>query len=172
MTRYAVNSRPLRRLGMTLLEIVIASTLLTGIVAGVSLVMRTGYTSWSARDGDLKKIEAAQATIRHVVRSVRQAKGIISISGTALSLAMPAGQTRAWSYNAAASTVYFGIPTATNILAEGISGFTLTGYRADGTTVTSSPAQIQLIKVQVQVSLPRDVGGSRTISCLAWVRSF
>lgn len=157
---------------MTLLELVIASTLLTGVVAAVSVVMRTGYTTWSARDGDLQKIEAAQATVRHLVRSIRQAKGVISLSGTSLRLAMPGGQTRAWSYDSSTGTVNFGIPTASSLLADGLSGFSLTGYRADGVTVTTAPARVQLIKVQTQVMLPRDAGGSRTISCLAWVRSF
>ena len=66
----------------------------------------------------------------------------------------------------------YGVTTTDTLLAEGIVQFYFTAYKADGVTSTTIPADVQLIKSTVRVDLPRDTGGTRTLSAWAWVRSW
>jgi hypothetical protein len=164
------------RPGMTLLELIIASTLLLTVVTAVSVVVRGSYAAWTGHSGDYLKIEAAQATLRHVVRNLRQASSVTAItsaSNTAgsLSALMSSGQTYVWARNGGTSEVNFGVSAASNLLAEGISELTFTGYRADGVTATTVVTEIQAVKCQVRVQLPRDTSATRTISSWVWLRA-
>jgi hypothetical protein len=82
------------------------------------------------------------------------------------------GTTSIWSRNAAASEVLYGTAAADQLLAEQISELTFTGYQADGVTATITPTEIRSVKCQVRVDLPRETGGSRTISSWVWLRSW
>ena len=166
-----------RRSGMTLLELTLATTLLTTLVAATGLVLRTGHSAWEAHQGDAGRIIAANATLRHIVRRARQAQAVTDISqpsdtsGT-LSLLMPSGETLVWAHDAADQEVTYGAGSADYLLAEGITELSFLGYEADGITQTTVPADVHSIKCQVSVQLPRATGGARSISCRAWLRSW
>ena len=76
----ARGTRASNRRGMTLLELVIASTMLAVVLASVGVVMRTGRLAWEAHSNDYTRVEAAHAVIRHIVRSVRQAARVDSVT--------------------------------------------------------------------------------------------
>jgi hypothetical protein len=162
---------------MTLIELVFASLLTTTLVAAIALVLRGGYTAWQAHSGDYIKVEAANAAVRHMVRQVRQATAVTAITASnnatgSLSVTMTSGQTYVWTRNNSTNEINFGVTSATNLLAEGITALYFTGYKADGVTATTTVSQIRAIKIQVQFSLPRDTGGSRTITAWAWLRAW
>lgn len=140
------------------------------------LVLRGGHAAWLAQEGDLAQLASAQATLRHVVRSIRQATSVVSLSTStpsgALSLLLPSGQTVAYGHDSGAQQAKYGVTTADGLLADGIAEFYFTAYKADGVTSTTTPADVQLIRCTVRVDLPRDTGGTRTLSCLAWLRSW
>jgi hypothetical protein len=162
---------------MTLIELIFASILTTTLVTAIAVVLRGGYSAWQAHSGDYVKIESANATLRHIVRQVRQATSVTAITASnnasgSLSVLLPSGQTDVWTRNNATNEVNFGVTSATNLLSEGITALYFTGYKADGITATTTVAQIRAIKCQVQFTLPRDTGGARTITSWAWLRAW
>jgi hypothetical protein len=166
-----------RRSALTLFELVVASTLMTVVVTAAAVVLRGAHGAWSAHEADLNKLESAHATLRHLVRNLRQATGVVSITlpantSGAISLSMPSGQTLAWAHVSVSNLVNYGVTTATSLLADGIEQLVFTAYKADGVTQTSVAAEIQLVKCTVRVTLPRDSGGTRDLSAWAWVRSW
>ena len=103
-----------RRRGVTFLELIMATTLMTALVATVTVVLRTGHVAWEAQQGDAAKIMAANATLRHIVRRVRQAQAVTAISPPNkkegnLSLLMPSGETLAWTLDKQAEEAFFGV---------------------------------------------------------------
>ena len=165
------------RAGVTLLEIVIASTMLAVVVAAVSLLVRSARETWAAHTADYGRIEAAHATVNHIVRRARQAVSVSAISGPAetsgnLSLLMPSGDTYVWEHDGAGDAVNFGTDAASNLLAEDITGLKFTAYKADGTTQTTDPTEVQSMRIETTVQLPRETGGQRTVDSWAWIRSW
>lgn len=163
-----------RRSALTLLELTVATTMMTTIVLAVSMIVRTGYTAWLAEEADAARVEAAQAVVRHVLRKARQAESVLSVSlpgesAGNLSLLMPSGQKLVWARNAATDEVDFGLGAATDLLGEGISDLRFVAYQADGVTTTSVGDEIQAIKCSASVTTPT---GTRTASSWAWLRSW
>jgi prepilin-type N-terminal cleavage/methylation domain-containing protein len=165
------------RRGLTLLELIIASALLTVVVAGVGVVLRGMHVAWQAHDGDVKRIQAAHATLRHIVRQCRQGTAVTALTASgntagSLSLTLSDGSTAVWARNAATNEVNFGIGAASDLLAEHITELTFTGYEADGVTPTTTPADVRSVKCRVRVDLPRDTNGARYVSSRVWLRSW
>ena len=168
-----------RRRGMTLLELIVATTLMAAMVATVTVVLRTGHVAWEAQQGDAAQIMAANATVRHIVRRVRQAQAVTSITPPGsvpgkLSVLMPSGEEMVWDHDVGKTEVAFGIDTNNpkDLLSTGITEMSFTGYEADGTTETAVEEDIHSVKCQVVVELPRDANGTRTVSCWAWLRAW
>ena len=163
-----------RRSAMTLLEVTIATTMMTTMVLAVSLIVRTGYTAWLAEEADAAKVEAAQAVVRHILRKARQAESVMNVSLPSepagnLSLLMPSGQKLVWARNAATDEVNFGLGTASDLLGEGISDLRFIAYKADGVTTTVVGDEVQAIKCSASVTTPT---GTRTATSWAWLRSW
>ena len=165
------------RRAITLLEVVMATTLLAGLGTAAAMLLRTGHVAWSAHEEDAAGLEAAHATLRHIVRQVRQAVQVSAISSPndnagSLSLLMPSGETYVWSRNAATNEVYFGVSSASDLLAAGITQLSFSGYGVDTVTVPASVTDIQSVVCRVQVQLPHEVGSARSITYWAWLRTW
>jgi prepilin-type N-terminal cleavage/methylation domain-containing protein len=164
------------RRGLTLLELVIASAMLATIMTVVAVVLRTGRQAWEAHESDYVRLEALHGTVRHIVRQVRQAKEVTQISAAndssgRLGLRLNDGTELVWDH--AGSTVNCGVTTADQLLATNITTFRFVGYRADGTTATTVPEDIQNLMIEASTTLPnRDVGGTKTIQSWAWLRTW
>ena len=168
---------PKTRKGMTLLELVIATTLLASVVTAVSFVMRTSRAAWMAHEADFVRLESAHATVRHIVRKARQASSVAAISTAtdtsgSLSLLMSDGSTIVWDHNDSTDQVNYGITTASDLLSEQITALKFVGYKADGTTATTDAAEIQSVRIEATTQLPRDSGGTRKVASWAWIRSW
>ena len=162
---------------MTLLELVIASSMMAVLLTAATVVLRTSRQAWEAHEGDYTRLEGLHATLRHMVRQVRQADAVTVISAAgdnsgALTLAMPDGSTVAWDHDGATTTVKCGVTTADQLLSTNITGLNIVGYKADGVTATTVPSEIQNLKVSVTVQLPRETNATRTYSSWAWIRSW
>ena len=162
---------------MTLLELVIASSMMAVLLTAATLVLRTSRQAWEAHEGDYTRLEGLHATLRHMVRQVRQADAVTVISAAgdnsgALTLAMPDGSTVAWDHDGATTTVKCGVTTADQLLSTNITGLNIVGYKPDGVTATTVPSEIQNLKVSVTVQLPRETNATRTYSSWAWIRSW
>ncbi len=166
-----------KRRGMTLLELIIASSMMAVLLTAATLVLRTSRQAWEAHEGDYTRLEGLHATLRHMVRQVRQADAVTAISAAgdnsgALTLAMPDGSTVAWDHDGATSTVRCGVTTADQLLSTNITGLNIVGYKPDGVTATTVPSEIQNLKASVTVQLPRETNATRTYSSWAWIRSW
>ena len=77
MTRASSHSG---RSGFSLLEMVIAMTLLSIVMTAAAVVLRTGRDAWAAHENDHVRIRTAHASVRHIVRSVREATEIVTVT--------------------------------------------------------------------------------------------
>jgi hypothetical protein len=165
------------RAGLSLLELVIACSLLATLMVAVGVVLRTSRQAWEAHEGDYVRLEALHATVRHIVRQARQADAVTEISAAGdpsgrLGLQMPDGTVFVWDHDAITNRVNCGLTTPTDLLAENITSLRFTGYEADGVTPTTAPGTVQNILVEAGTQLPRETGGARTISSWVWIRSW
>ena len=62
-----------------MLELVIATSMFAIMLTAVCVILRTGRQVWEAHEAEFTLVEAAQATLRHVVRRVRQAEQVTAI---------------------------------------------------------------------------------------------
>lgn len=62
--------------------------------------------------------------------------------------------------------------TETRTIADGVTSFAQTFYKADGVTVTTDPAAARLIDVTLTVDLPRDHAPGRTVRGRVWIRQW
>ena len=165
-----------RRSGLSLLEMMAATAIMATITASVVVVMRSSYAIWNAQEADIDILENGYGELRHFVTQMRQATSITSITASnhtlgSLSFSTFSGATRTWTRNSS-SDVYFNNGTSNQLLAKSINSLTFTGYKADGVTATTTVSEIQVVVCQVQITLPRGAGVTRTLSTRAWVRSW
>lgn len=160
-----------------MLELVIATSMLAIVLTTVGVLLRTGRLAWEAHTADYSRIESAHATVRHIVRQLRQAVSVVSITPSTdnsgqLAIKLQNGTTAVWDHDSSTNVVNYGITTPSGLLATDITGLRFTGYAADGTTVTTDPAVVQAIRVNVTIQLPIEVNGTRVVSSWAWIRSW
>ncbi|QDV44230.1 hypothetical protein Enr13x_40920 [Stieleria neptunia] len=163
-----------------MLELVIAGSMLAGVMTGLSLVMRTARQSWETIDSEYAVLQQAHATSRHFVRAAREAVGVAAISadGNAITLKQPDDQTATWQWYPSRGG-QLGVVTfrdssnpSESMLAQQIDDLSFTGFAADGVTATNDPDAIHVIQVAATVTLPRSAVPQRTTQCKVWIRSW
>lgn len=164
------------RRGLSLLEMMAATAIMATVTAAVVVVMNTGYSVWMAQEADIDVLENGYGVLRHFARQLRQANSISAITPAgnttgSLSFALASGATCTMTRNAS-SDVYYNNGTSNQLLAKSINSMTFTGYKADGATAATNVADIQMVQCQVQVTLPRGAGVTRTLTTRAWLRSW
>lgn len=163
------------RRGFSLLELLVAATLMATIVTAATVVLRSTQTSWTAHASDQANLDAAYATLRHLTRNLRQAEAITAISTAgdlsgSISALLASGQSVVWDHSG--SQVTYGVGAPTSLLASGVSELSFVGYKADGVTATTAPAEVQSVVCTVKVSLQRSSTPTRTISSRIWLRAW
>jgi prepilin-type N-terminal cleavage/methylation domain-containing protein len=171
------RSRTPARRGLTLLELIIASSMLAMLLGSVSVVIRAGRASWSAHEADYVRVEAAHSVLRHIVRQIRAAEAVTEVTPATnnsgrLGLRMPNGDTVIWAHNSGSRLVNYGVSSPDNLLAPEITGLRFRGMRADGVTAAATVAEVQCLQVEVTIQLPRETNGQRIVTSWAWVRSW
>jgi type II secretory pathway pseudopilin PulG len=166
-----------RRRAFSLLELVISCAMLAALMVAVGGVLRTSRQAWEAHEADYVRLEALHATVRHIVRNVRQADAVTEISAASdtsgrLGLKLVDGSTVVWDHDSATSKVNFGVTTPNSLLADNITSLKFTAYKADGVTTTTTVNHVQNLLIEASVTLPRDSGGVKTVSSWAWIRSW
>jgi prepilin-type N-terminal cleavage/methylation domain-containing protein len=164
------------RSGLSLLEMMAATAIMATVTAAVVVVMNTGFSAWKAQEADIDILENGYGVLRHFARQLRQATGVTAITAAgnttgSLSFTTAAGATCTWARNSS-SDVYYNNGTSNQLLAKSIDSLTFTGYKADGITATTTVTDIQVVQCQVQITLPRGAGITRTLTSRAWVRSW
>ncbi len=162
--------------GLSLLEMMAATAIMSTVTAAVVVVMNTGFSVWKAQEADIDLLENGYGVLRQVARQLRQSTNITAITAAgdstgSLSFTMASGATCTITRNAS-SDVYYNNGINNQLLAKGINSMTFTGYEADGVTVTTTVADIQIVQCQVQITLPRGAGITRLLTTRAWLRSW
>ena len=161
--------------GFSLLELLVAASLMASIVTAAAMVLRSTQTSWTMHASDQEKLGAAYGTLRHITRGVRQAESVSAISAAgdlsgSLTVLLASGQTVIWDHSG--TEVNYGAGSPTSLLADGVSELSFVGYKADGTTTTIIPSEVQSIVCTVKVSLQRTSAPTRTLSSRIWLRAW
>ncbi len=162
---------------MSLLELIIATSMLALLMTSISVVVRAGRQSWQAHEADYTRIEAAHSVARHIVRKIRAAEAVTTITAPTdnsgrLGVQMPNGDNVVWDHDSGTNLVNYGVTTPNSLLAADVTGLRFTGLRANGTTPATVAADVQCVQVEVTVQLPREVNGQRIVTSWAWVRSW
>ncbi len=176
--RHARSSAQVKRSGLTLLELVIATSMLAVVMTSLSLVLRTARSAWDATDGEYAAMHHATTLARHFVRESREARSVdqFATGGGSIRLEMSDGSLVQWSLAGATHgmddvVLLENLTTGEAVpLARGIRGLSFTGFEANGSTIASNPQDIQLLQVQVTVDRPS--GGQQTVDAQVWVRSW
>jgi type II secretory pathway pseudopilin PulG len=173
LRRRAAKNGPL---GLSLLEMMAATAIMSTLTAAVVVVMNTGFSAWKAQEADIDVLENGYGVLRHVARQLRQSTSVTAITAAnnttgSLSFIMSSGAASTIARNAS-SDVYYNNGTSNQLLAKNINSMTFTGYKADGVTATTTVADIQVVQCQVQITLPRGAGVTRTLTTRAWLRSW
>jgi prepilin-type N-terminal cleavage/methylation domain-containing protein len=165
------------RPGFSLLELVIASSMLALLMVAVGVVLRSGRQAWEAHEADYTRLEALHATVRHIVRSARQADVVMELSAPSdnsgrLGLRLIDGSTVVWDHDAVTNNVNYGVTTPSNLLANNITTLKFTGYKADGITTTTTTSDVQSLLIEASTTLPRESGGTKTMTSWVWMRAW
>src|SRR3954469_9307572 len=165
-----------RRSGLSLLKMMAATAIMSTVTAAVVVVMNTGFSAWKAQEADIDVLENGYGVLRHVARQLRQGSNITAITAVSnttgsLSFTLATGAACTLARNAS-SDVYYNNGTSNQLLAKSIDSMTFTGYKADGVTATTNISDIQIVQCQVQITLPRGAGVTRTLTTRAWLRSW
>ena len=164
----------MNRRGTSLLELLIATAIVAAVVTAASSLLRMNHSVWDAYDADVAKLESAHATLRQIVRQLRQCAAVSAITAPGADGALVAvdgsGEIYVWKYDG--GSVYFGVDSADDLLAAGLDSISFTGYEADGTTTTLVTTDIRCVQCDVVVKLQRNASAAKSISCHAWLRSW
>ncbi|HMO87077.1 MAG TPA: type II secretion system protein [Lacipirellulaceae bacterium] len=170
------TNRPRR--AFTLVETIAATAIMAVLATASFALVRTANTAWLRHRDDSNQRREASAAMQHIVRRVRQAKCVTSISAAAdpagsLSLALPGNTTAAWNRHAGTNQVRFGTATPAELLATGITELRFVGLKANGSTPTTELGLIHAVQCTLRYSLARPAGPmTETLSCTAWLRAW
>ena len=153
-----------------------ATAIMSTVTAAVVVVMNTGFSAWKAQEADIDVLENGYGVLRHFARQLRQATNVTAITAAgnttgSLSFNLASGAACTWTRNSS-SDVYYNNGTSNQLLAKSIDSLTFIGYKADGITATTNVADIQIVQCQLQITLSRGAGITRTLSTRAWLRSW
>ncbi len=165
-----------RRKGLTLLEVVIAGSMLAVVMTSLSLVLRTARTSWEANDNDYGSIHYAHTVALHFVREAREARSVASFAADDVAFTLRDGSQLGWRFepNGDSGVVYVRSSRIgeESPLAFGIHNLSFTGYLPDGITPATNLEEIALIEVQVSVRMARSSNSIQTIASRVWIRTW
>ncbi|MGB7345749.1 MAG: hypothetical protein WBD20_16150 [Pirellulaceae bacterium] len=163
-----------------MLELIVAGSMLAGVMTSLSLVMRTSRQVWETNDSEYAVLHQMHAVSRHVVRSAREARGVSAINpnGSGVTLKMRDGTSTQWAWSSAGhgmkNVVTFQNSAAANdsVLAKDIRSMTFSGFDADGVTAVTEPDDIRVLQFAVEVDVPRSAVAVRRIESKVWIRSW
>ncbi|QDT11427.1 hypothetical protein [Planctomycetes bacterium K23_9] len=163
-----------------MLELIIAGSMLAGVMTSLSVVMRTARQSWEINDAESAALHQMQAVGRHFVRSARECRAVSNISAdaTSVTLVMRDGIETQWAWRNAGSgmsdVVIVGSSAdgTESVLAQNIRSLQFVGYDADGVTVVSDPDEIRMLTIAVAIDLPGAADPQRQLRSSVWIRSW
>lgn len=169
------------RSGYSLLELIVAMSLLSVLMTATSSVLRTSRQVWEAHEADLTRLRSAHAVVRHIVRETREAQEVTEVTarqptGGRLSVRLPDGDELTWQHDATTSQVLFrqaSVSSQAQVVADQIDSLEFRPILIDGTEFQPDrPERIQELTVLAGVQLPRETLVSRRAVSSVWLRAF
>jgi prepilin-type N-terminal cleavage/methylation domain-containing protein len=167
-----------RQTGFTLVELIAATAIMAMLTTSSFALVRTANDAWRRHRDDLQQRGEAIAALQHIVRRVRQATQVTSISTAAdwsgyITLQMADGTSAMWDHDGGTNQLLYGTGAPNNILAEGLTQLNLIGLTANGLGATTDPSRIHAVRCTVRYALSRPAGPiTETVSCVAWLRAW
>lgn len=173
--------RRLTRAGYSLLEMTIAMSLLSVVMGAVTTVLRTGGQAFEASEADQGRTRTAHSAVRHIVRAVREASDVVSVTNgqtanSQLEVKLDDGSHLVWQHNATTKQILFtdsSVSSTPSLLATDIDGLIFTAVRVDQSSYDASKTdRIQALNIEVDYSLPRETTVTRRAIGSVWLRPF
>ncbi|MCC9601564.1 hypothetical protein LOC67_13485 [Stieleria sp. JC731] len=170
-----IANKSTRRQGISLLEMVVAGTMITTIMMGLALVFRTAGHTWEVVDRDYAAERQISSVVRHFVRESREAASVISISnrGDQITLLMNDSSVRTWRRDENGEVQYqMNFDQAFKPLADGIEQLQFTGFDAAGVQVDDDPTDIQLVRIVARSQRETAQDASLEHESKVWIRTW
>lgn len=169
-----------KRAAYTLLELVMAMTLLSVITTGTSLALRSSRQAWETFEFSQTRIRTGHALVRHIIRTTREGGSVVSVTGPSqvsgsMTVALRSGNEVTWEHDAARRRVLFRQtqPTSTSVVAENVEQLRFEARGADMQVYQSgSTDRIQHVWIEATVDVTGKVSGRRAITGAVWIRPF
>ncbi|MBI1314715.1 prepilin-type N-terminal cleavage/methylation domain-containing protein [bacterium] len=177
----ASATRQQSRCGYSLLELIVAMSLLSVVLTATSSVLRTSRQVWEAHEADLTRLKTAHAVVRHIVREVREAQEVVDVDadqpvGGKLTVRLTDGDELTWQHDGSASRVLFtqaSVSTSAQVVAEQIDSLEFRPILIDGSAFEPDKTdRIQELTVLAGVTLPRETPVTRNAVASVWLRAF
>lgn len=172
----SLGPKPSKRKGLTLLEVVIAGSMLAVVMTSLSLVLRTARTSWEANDNDYGSVHYAHTVALHFVREAREARSIVHFSSDDVAFELRDGSQMGWRFESDGKEGIVYVRSSRlgeeSPLAFGIRNLSFSGFLPDGVTPATTLEDIALIEVQVAVEMGRKANSLQTVTSRVWIRSW
>ncbi len=144
---------------MTLLETMLAMSLLTMIALLGAQGLRTTWQAWDMQDNRSTKYQFLEGTLAHITKHLRSARDIVAISAAtdtsgSLTIALPDATVVTWDHDAALHRVRYGATPPGDLLANDIDTLKFEGFEIDGITPTVVPADIRMIRTTASFTVP------------------
>lgn len=175
------SRRAALRGGYSLLELIVAMSLLSVVMTATSSVLRTSRQVWEAHEADLTRLRTAHAVVRHIVRQTREAKEVVAVdagrsTGGKLTVRLTDGDELTWQHDGPSRRVLFTQASASNtaqVVAEQIRSLEFRPVLIDGQTYRPGRTdRIQEVTVLAGVTLPRETPVVRQAVAAVWLRPF
>ena len=161
---------------MTLLETVLAMSLLSVIALTGAQAVRMSWQAWDIQDQRADMLQHLGGVLTHITRLARSARGIVSVSGPTdtsgnLEITLPDDSVVKWYHDSVSGVVRYEIDGAGpgELLATGIDSLKFDCFQLDGVTPTTIVADIRMIRVTTAVTIPVQ-GTSFPLSTTIWIR--
>lgn len=164
--------KPARTRAMTLLETMMAMSLLTVISVIGAQTVRTTWQAWDVQAGRSDTLQHLSGTLTHITRYLRSARTVVEVSGPTddsgfLAITLPDDSVVKWDHDDNSHRIYYGIDPPTSLLALDIDTLNFEGYEIDGVTSTTTTTDIRMIRITSSVTV---TGQSVSLSAMVWIR--
>ena len=176
-----LRSSPRQRRGterpraMTLLETILAMTLMTVVSLLGAQAVRISWQAWEIQDERSDRFQYLGGVLAHITRHLRMARSVVDVSDAAdtsgsLAITLPDDSVVKWDHKDDTRRVFYGVADPpTDLLAKRIDELTFECFELDGVTPTTVPADVRMIRTTASITLPVQ-GTPFALSSTVWIR--
>lgn len=159
---------------MTLLEAVLAMTILTTISLLGAEALRTTWQSWDIQDKRSEQLQHLEGALSHITRHLRTARNIVAIpsptdESAKWKVTLPDSTIAEWNHRDADKKIDYKVNAVNYLLATNIDKLKFECYETDGITLTTNLPDIRMIRITATVIIP-DQNTPYSLSTTVWLR--